>query len=80
MPRQFGGKSVVRTSSTMRKLKRNGEWRATPWGGEFRDYTQIGPLYLPTAGEAYWELDSGRYVYWRGSITGAALVDEAFHH
>jgi hypothetical protein len=71
--------NVVRTGSTMRRLKRNGEWRATPWGGEFRDYAQIGPLYLPNAGEAYWELDGGRYVYWRGSITGAALVDEAFH-
>jgi hypothetical protein len=71
--------NVVRASSTIRKLKRNGEWRATPWGGEFRDYTQIGPLYVPAAGEAYWELDSGRYVYWRGNITGAALIDEAFH-
>jgi len=69
---------VVRTNSTMRRLKRDGEWRATPWGGEFHDYATIGPLYLPTAGQAYWELDSGRYVYWRGSITGAVLVDEAF--
>lgn len=41
--------TVVRTSSTVRKFKRDGEWHATPWGGEFRDYAQIGPLYLPTA-------------------------------
>jgi hypothetical protein len=24
---------IVRTSSTMRKLRRHGEWRSTPWGG-----------------------------------------------
>lgn len=70
--------NVVRTSSTMRELKHDGEWRATPWGGEFRDHAQIGPLYLPTTAEAYWDLDDGRYVYWRGSITAAALVDEEF--
>jgi hypothetical protein len=70
--------NVVRTSSTMRELKRDGKWRATPWGGEFRDYAQIGPLYLPATGEAYWDLEDGRYVYWRGSITAAELVDEEF--
>lgn len=70
--------NVVRVSSTMRELKRGGEWQATPWGGEFRDYAQIGPLYLPTTGEAYWDLDDGRYVYWRGSIIAAALVHEEF--
>ena len=42
------------------------------------EYAQVGPLYLPTAGEAYWELDSGRYVYWRGTITGAEVLDEPF--
>jgi hypothetical protein len=70
--------NVIRTSSTMRKLKRDGEWRATPWGGEFRDYTQVGPLYLPTAGEAYWELETERYVYWRGTITDVLLLDVPF--
>jgi hypothetical protein len=70
--------NVLRSSSTMRKLKRNGKWRATPWGGEFGDYALVGPLYLPTAAEAYWELESGRYVYWRGRITGASLIEESF--
>lgn len=70
--------NIVRSSSTMRKLKRDGGWRSAPWGGEFHEYAQIGPLYLPTACEAYWELDSGSYVCWRGSITGAALIDEEF--
>jgi hypothetical protein len=52
---------VVRTGSTVRELKREGEWQATPWGGTFHD-APIGPLYLPTAGEAYSDLDTGRYV------------------
>jgi hypothetical protein len=69
---------IVRTSSTMRKLRRHGEWRSTPWGGEFGDYAQIGPLCLPTTGQAYWELETGRFVYWRGNITTANLVGEPF--
>lgn len=72
--------NVTRTGSTMRKLRRDGAWQATPWGGAFREYRQVGPLYLPTAGEAYWELESGRYVYWRGAITGASLLAEPFEH
>jgi hypothetical protein len=70
---------VVRATSTMREREHaGGEWRRTPWGGEFRDYAQIGPLYLPTEGEAHWDLDDGRYVYWRGTNTAAALIDEDF--
>jgi len=70
--------NMIRASTTMRELERDGGWRATPWGGEFRDYTQIGPLLLPAEAEAHWGLDTGRYVYWRGRITEAALVDEPF--
>ena len=70
--------NVIHAASTMRELERDGAWRATPWGGEFRDYAQIGPLFLPAEAEAHWELDTGRYVYWRGSVTDAVLVDEPF--
>lgn len=70
--------NVACASTTMRELKEDAGWRATPWGGGFHSYARIGPLHLPTAAEAYWELDSGRYVYWRGSTTGAALLNEAF--
>ncbi|HET8752527.1 MAG TPA: DUF6544 family protein [Gaiellaceae bacterium] len=70
--------NIIRASSTMRKLRRNGAWRATAWGGEFQGYRQVGPLYLPTTGEAYWELESGRYTYWRGTITDASLLEEPF--
>lgn len=64
----------VRASCQTRKRKVEGNWRATPWGGEFRDYADFDGLRLPQAGEAYWDLPEGRYVYWRGEITGAEVV------
>ena len=44
-----------------------------PWGGEFSEYEDIGGIRLPTRGEVYWELPSGRYTYWRGDITSYEL-------
>jgi hypothetical protein len=26
----------------------------------------------------YWDLDEGRFVYWRGRVTSAELLDEPF--
>lgn len=70
--------NIASTSSQMRKLKVKGEWQRTPWGGRFRDYRQVGPLLLPAQAEAYWDLDSGRYVYWRANILSAELIAEPF--
>jgi hypothetical protein len=48
-------------------------WVPTPWAGEFGDY-----ISLPTSAEVYWELPAGRYVYWRGTVTSAELLDAPF--
>lgn len=65
---------IVRTASQQRLRKVDGAWCRTPWGGEFRGYAELGGLWLPTRGEAYWELPEGRYVYWRGEILSAEIV------
>ena len=69
---------VVRARSKLRKRKVDGHWEATAWGGAFREYAQLGSLRLPTAGAAYWELPEGRYVYWRGTVTSAELLEQPF--
>jgi hypothetical protein len=50
----------------------------TPWGGEFSAYETLAGVRMPTRGEVYWELPSGRFVYWRAEITAAKIVDEPF--
>jgi hypothetical protein len=67
----------VVAASGLRGRKVDGEWRATPWGGRFRDYAELGGLRLPTRAEAYWELPEGPYVYWRAEIVGASLFATA---
>jgi hypothetical protein len=66
---------IVRSSSRMRLLEVEKRWVPTPWAGEFRDYKVLGGIRIPTAAEAYWELESGRFVYWRGRVTAAELLD-----
>jgi hypothetical protein len=41
----------------------------TRWGGDFAEYTAVAGTRIPARGEAWWELSSGRFVYWRGRIT-----------
>ena len=33
---------------------------------------------LPNLPEAYWELPERHYVYWRGTVTSADLLEEPF--
>lgn len=68
----------VHSSSTMRLFKVGHTWVPTQWGGQFGDYETIGGMRIPTTGEAYWELPQGRYVYWRGTLTSAQLLDRPF--
>jgi hypothetical protein len=53
-------------------------WVPTPWAGEFGDYKMLSGIRLPTSAEVYWELPAGRYVYWRGTVTSAELLDAPF--
>jgi hypothetical protein len=58
---------IVRASSGMRRL----EGKPTPWGGDYSDYAVLGGLRVPTSAEVYWELESGRFVYWCGRVLTA---------
>ena len=69
---------IVQSSSQVRRRKVGDEWLPTPWGGRFGDYKMLDGIRLPTDGEAYWDLPQGRYVYWRGTLLSAQLLDEPF--
>ncbi len=43
---------------------------ARPWGGRMWDYEVHNGRTIPMQAEAYWMIDSKRFVYWRGRITG----------
>ena len=58
---------VLGASSEMRRYT----GKPTPWVGEYSAYETLGEMRLPTAAEVWWELDTGRYVYWRGRVTSA---------
>lgn len=46
----------------------------TRWGGDFGDYRDFAGTRVPSSGEAWWELEDGRFAYWRGRITALQLV------
>lgn len=41
----------------------------TPWCGYFKQYKELNGVRLPSEVEAGWELETGYFAYWRGSIT-----------
>ncbi len=45
-----------------------------PWGGTFTGHKDLGGLWVPAQSEVYWELPEGRFVYWRGEVTGLELA------
>jgi hypothetical protein len=69
---------VVRGFSQLRRRKVGSDWLPTAWGGRFSDYELPGDTRLPTSAEAYWDLPEGRFVYWRGTVLSAQLLDEPF--
>jgi hypothetical protein len=68
---------IVRSAATRPRLDGK-SWVPTPWAGEFGDYKVLSGIRLPTSAEVYWELPAGRYVYWRGRVTSAELLDTPF--
>ena len=69
---------IVRTSSAMRPLRLGKRWTRQPWGGDFGEHALLGGTRIPTRAEAYWELEDGRFVYWRGRVTSVELEEEPF--
>jgi hypothetical protein len=75
---EFEGVDVVRASSRMRSYRKGREWVQTPWAGEFSRYEILGGMRLPSEAEVYWDLPERRFVYWRGHVTAAEVLEEAF--
>ena len=61
------GGDIVQASA-LRGRQVGKTWFETPWGGAFSEYQVVGGIRLPAAAEVYWEIDSERFVYWRGRI------------
>ena len=45
-----------------------------PWGGEFGAYATFHGIRVPISAEVWWDLPEGRFVYWRGRLTGLELI------
>ena len=61
---------VVRVSADGRPRLENGDVVERAWSGDFSDYGEVGGLRIPTRAEVAWELPEGRFVCFRGTITG----------
>ncbi|HXV57450.1 MAG TPA: DUF6544 family protein [Gaiellaceae bacterium] len=68
-----GAGDLVRASGT-RPYRSGDLFVPTLWGGDLGGYASFEGTRVPTAGEAWWELPEGRFVYWRGRVTGLELV------
>lgn len=44
------------------------------WGGEFGEYATFRGIRAPISGQVWWDLPEGRFVYWRGRLTGLELI------
>lgn len=61
---------IVRATGMRPRRGTGGEFQPTPWGGAFTGHTRYGKARLPAAAETWWDLPEGRFVYWRGRVTG----------
>ena len=45
-----------------------------PWGGLFSHHREMSGMRLPAHAEVYWDLPEGRFIYWRGEVTGLTIL------
>ncbi len=69
---------IARCTAEARPGTVNGRSVQAAWGGDLSDYDFLGGIWMPTRGEVYWDLPEGRFVYWRGEITSAQALSEAY--
>jgi hypothetical protein len=68
---EFDEAGDIARATGMRPLRsEDGAFQPTRWGGDFSEYTRFGVTRIPAAAETWWELPEGRFVYWRGRVTG----------
>lgn len=69
---------VIRCFAEARPRGLDGSSVPTRWGGDLSAHGTLGGMRMPTPGEVYWDLPEGRFVYWRGEITSAEVLEEPF--
>jgi hypothetical protein len=58
----------------MRPMPVGKAFALTRWGGDFAEHTAFAGTRVPARGEAWWELATGRFVYWRGRVTALETI------
>jgi hypothetical protein len=66
---------IIAAGVAARGMTFGDEIRPTPWGGTYSEWTTIGGLYLPRRAEVSWRPAEGAFVYWRGEIVSAEILD-----
>ena len=72
----FDANGDLERATGLRPFPRGKTFAPTPWGGDFGEYEEFSGTRIPSAGEAWWDLPDGRFVYWRGRIRGLELLPE----
>jgi hypothetical protein len=71
----FGEDSLVAWVGTESRARTvGGAAVATPWRGDWKVWRWHEGMRIPTSGEVQWQLPSGPFTYWRGSV-----VDVRYH-
>lgn len=65
---RFDGNGDICQVEGIREREVEGMHAPTPWTGYFSDYKVLGGVRIPTSGEVQWQLDSGPFMYWRGTV------------
>jgi hypothetical protein len=63
---RFGRDGLIAACAALRDNDKLGTKQ--PWGGRYTDWIERGGMRIPGAAEVYWELPSGTFPYWRGSV------------
>jgi hypothetical protein len=66
---------IIAAGVAARGMTVGNEIRPTRWGGTYSEWTTIGGLYLPRRAEVSWRPPEGAFVYWRGEIVSAEILD-----
>ncbi len=66
---------IVGLVAADRPMEQDGVTVPTPWKGFYSDYRQFGRYRIPAYGEVGWELPTGLFTYWKGTIVAYGPAD-----
>ncbi len=69
-----GDGDIVAASTPARPRTVRKQTLPTPWRGTYSDYAELGGVRIPTRAEVEWTLPTGRFTYFRGTVTSFEAI------